>query len=209
MPVWSELKRRRSCQFVTRARELYSRSFAATSRHLNQPRRAFKTWAASSCDRRRERSRGPTDRSGESGVTSVAWIGKRSSGFTRLTRAWRSGPPLSSVTVISALASGSLSPVYRNSPSIRYSDAETSKTAKGVCSLIIGRLRCRSDGPVRLDDSPLHRVRQRLAGADPPREGTIPKPNDDLDDLGAGGNRRRLGCRGTHRGSRCAASRSR
>src|SRR5436309_6311342 len=28
--------------------------------------------------------------------------------------------------------------------------------------------------------------------ADPPREGTIPKPNDDLDDLGAGGNRRRL-----------------
>src|SRR5436309_6118486 len=119
--------------------------------------------AASSCDRRRERSRGPTDRSGESGVTSVAWIGKRSSGFTRLTRAWRSGPPWSSVTVISALASGSLSPVYRNSPSIRYSDAETSKTAKGVCSLIIGRLRCRSDGPVRLDDSPLHRVRQRHA----------------------------------------------
>ena len=153
MPVRSELKRRRRFQLVRKG----TRPSAALVTHaalprrrprLSQPRRAFKTWAAPSCDRRRERSRGPTDRSGESGVTSVAWIGKRSSGFTRLTRAWRSGPPWSSVTVISALASGSLSPVYRNSPSIRYSDAETSKTAKGVCSLIIGRLRCRSDGPV-------------------------------------------------------------
>ena len=110
-------------------------------RRLSHARRALSALSgAPSVHPRRERSRGPTDHSGETSVASVAWIGNCSPGLTRLTLACRSGPPSSSSTVTRSPTCGSSAAVYRKAPSIRYSDAETSKTANDCSSLIIRRL---------------------------------------------------------------------